>query len=131
MKKKIIIILTFMPFLALAQSNFYNKIFGNRYLTTENRFEKHLIWRASNDLERHIETTLINDTRYYKSVLNFDLDKSNNLSFTVKNDKLLDLLDNHKLDEMLLEGKSLKDFKWKFRKPIETKSLFENLYRNN
>ena len=120
-----------MPFLALAQSNFYNKIFGNRYLTTENRFEKHLIWRASNDLERHIETTLINDTRYYKSVLNFDLDKSNNLSFTVKNDKLLDLLDNHKLDEMLLEGKSLKDFKWKFRKPIETKSLFENLYRNN
>ena len=103
-----------MPFLGLGQSNFYNKILGDRNLTPEIGFEKHL------------ETTLINDIRYHKSVLNFDLDTSYDLSFAIKNDQPFKFIDGYKLDEILLETGPVKDFKWQFRKPIETKILFEN-----
>jgi hypothetical protein len=126
MKRNLILILTLMPFLALGQSNFYNNIFGDRFLTTEYGFEKNLILRTSNDLERHLETTLINDIKYYKPVLNLDLDKSYGLSLTIKTDRIINIIDDHELDEMLFKVRPLKNYKWQFRKPIYTKSLYEN-----
>lgn len=125
MKRNLILILTLMPFLALGQSNFYNNIFGDRFLTTEYGFEKNLILGTSNDLEKHLETTLINDIKYYKSFLTLVLNKSYGLSFTIKNDRKLEIIDDHELDEMLLKAGPI-DYKWQFRKPIYTKSLFEN-----
>jgi len=109
-----------MPFLALGQSNSYNNIFGNG-------FEKEPIYGSSNDLERNLQTTLINDIKYSKSVLNLDLGKSYGLSLTLlKSDKTFNVIDDDKLDEMLLKFRPLKNFKWQFREPNRVKSLFEN-----
>lgn len=126
MKRKIIIILTMMPLLALGQSKMTNDILGNGDITSQDKFEKHLIWQGSSDLERHIETPLINDTKYFRSILNFDLDNTYNLSFNVKNKNMLNLHDDFKLDEIQMEEKSLLDFKRYLRTPSETKSLFEH-----
>jgi len=126
MKRNLILILTLMPFFALGQSNFYNTIFGDRFLTTAYGFEKNLILGTSNNLERHLETTLKNDIKYYKSVLNISLNKSYGLSLAIKNDRKLNIIDDHEFDEILLKVRPLKNYNWQFRKPIYTKSLFEN-----
>lgn len=126
MKREIIIILTMIPLLALGQSKMTTNILGNGDLPTQDKFEKPLIWQGSSDLERHIKTPLINDTKYFRSILNFDLDNTYNLSFTVKNKNILNLLHDFKLDEIQMEEKSLLDFKRHLRTPSKTKSLFEH-----
>lgn len=130
MKKYIIIILASIPFLALSQRDSYNKNFNERYVTPHIEFEKHLVG-ISNNLETHIETTLVYDITYYKSAPNFGLNKPNKLSYIVNNNKIFNFHDNHELDEMLFEIKPLNGAKSKFIKPIEPKSLFKNLRYNN
>lgn len=120
-----------MPFLTLGQSDFNDKISADKYLPAKIVSEKLLIWKDYTDSDKHIETTLINDTKYYKSTLNFDLATSINLSITINFDKKTNWIDEQKLDEMLLEVNPLIDSKNQFKKPIETKSLFKNYERNN
>lgn len=111
MKKRIILVLTLMPFLTFGQNIFSSKTLGDSYLRAEFGFEKHLTYNNYNDLGRNIEMTLVNDIRDY-IFLTFDLDKSYDLSFTIKKDKRFNLFDDPKSDEIYLKLKPIDDFKW-------------------
>ena len=121
MKNGIIIGLTLIPFLTFGQNMFFKNTLGDKYLRTEVGFEKHLTCKAFNDLERQIEMTLINDMRYFRFSINFDLDKYYDLSFTIKKDKIFKLPNILKSDEMLLKRKPINRF---YGNPVETKSYF-------
>ena len=107
MKKPILICLTLLPFLALGQINSNNKISGEQNSPTVIGFEKHLISSISNAFEKNTETALINDTRYYLPTVKFNLSKSNDVSLTTKNDIVIKVIDEQKLNQMLLKVKPL------------------------
>jgi len=123
MKKRIIIVLTLLPLLTFGQNIFSTKNLDDSCLGAEIGFEKHLAYNNSNHLERHIDMTLVNDIRDY-IFLTFDLDKSYDLSFTIKKYKIFNLFDVPKSDEIYLKLKPLDDFKWFSSDHIETKNCF-------
>ena len=100
-----------MPLLVLGQ----DKVSGVDHLSTETELEKHLLWKTFHPLQGHVETTLIDDRNYSRSLINFDLDKSYNLSFTAKNKRLFEYI-NKNSDERLLESEPIMDFKWPLKK---------------
>lgn len=118
MKRIFILLLALMPFSVLGQNSSYKN--------NGNGFEKNLNDRTSDELERHLQTTLINDIKHDKPFLKLDLGKSYGLSLMLKNDKTFNIIDDDKLDEMLLKFRPSKNFKWQFGEPIRAKSLFEN-----
>ncbi len=110
MKFSIISILLTAPFVALGQNDFDIKNVAETYITQEIGFEKQCIGKASNQLERRVETALIYDIKKESTILNYELDRAANLSLTLIDVNFSYVLDAAALDKMLLEIGTLKDF---------------------
>ena len=116
-----------MPILAIGQSDFHNLSSNESNLKKNTVFQNHSILRNISDREKKIETSLINDKKKDKTVIDFELNKSYNLSFNTKNNEKIKLFDDQKSDEVLFKLEPLKELNWQPIIPIKTKSLFKSL----
>ena len=81
---------------------------------------------GQNDLERNIETTLIDDVEHQKSIGEFYLDKSYALSNKILHEKLYKFIDAKKMDDILIKFIPNKNPKSYFKKAIELDDFIEN-----
>ena len=116
-----------MPILAIGQSDFHNLSSNESNLKTNTGFQNHSILRNISDREKKIKTSLINDVKKDKTIIDFELNKSYNLSFNTKNNEKIKLFDDQKSDEVLFKLEPLKELNWQPIIPIKTKSLFKSL----
>lgn len=108
MKNILFLMMIFLPFIALGQG----EISSVHHMSTETEPEKHPLWKSFIDSEGHLATTLIDDRNYYKSLINYDLNKPYNLSSTAKNKRFFKLSEGKDSDEKLLESVPFLDFRW-------------------
>lgn len=108
--------------LAFGQSELNNKDLYEKYAPTEMGSENHQIRSPLRDIDSKIETTLINDIKQDKSVLDFEADKSYGLSFKTEH---IELIDRQITDKVLYRLKPLKDLNWQLKKPIDSNDFFE------
>ena len=118
MKNMIILILTFLLFLVFGQNNSSDQYTVEDHLHSEVLSVKNTVDKTNDDIESKIKTTLINDIKEEKSVLNFDLKKSYNLSFGEQVSKKYNQSNQQVLDGVLFETDKSKDFKKKFKEAI-------------
>lgn len=105
-----------MPFFAFTQNDL------NMKKSPEKEVEKNLISEPTNNVERHINTALINDSNHRKSGKYIDLNKSYTLALNIErttNDRLLNIKDVQKMNEMIQKFRTKKDFKRQFEKKID------------
>ena len=121
MKNTFFILLVFLPFFVLGQ----DKKVATDSSPNENAGEKRPFWEALNGLEGNIETTLIDDRNFYRSLINFNFKKPHSLSFTAKNKEKTKLLYDQELDHQLFDVEPFLDFIWKFRKSTDTEDPFD------
>ena len=112
MKNALLILIFLSPIIALGQ----DKNFSKNDLQSETIITDHPILKLSQDSEKNLETVLIDDRNFSKSLIQFDFDKSHSLSITEKNSGLFKFLNNNDQNERLLESEPLLDLKWRFNK---------------
>lgn len=112
MKNALLILLILSPIIALSQDKNYNK----NDFQSETAIANHPILKLSQDSEKNLETVLIDDRNFSKSLIQFDLHKSHSLSFSDKNSRLFKIIDDNDQNEKLLESEPSLDFKWRFNK---------------
>lgn len=116
MKANIILLILLMPFFAFTQSDL------NMKKTSEIELEKNLIAEPLNNLERHINTTLINDSNHHKSDKDINLQNSYALSLNIErttNDRLLNIIEVQNMTEMFQKFRTSIDSKRQFGKEID------------
>ena len=112
MKNILLILIILAPVIALGQDKDYNK----NDFQSETVITNHPILKFSYDSEKNLETVLIDDRNFSKSLIQFDFDKSHSLSFTENNSRLFRFIDNNDQNEKLLESEPSLDLKWRFNK---------------
>lgn len=112
MKYTLMILITFVPIIALGQdkNNIKDDFQSQTLITT------HPISKLSSDSEENLKTLLVDDRKFSKSLIPFDFDKSYNLSFTEKHTRLFEYIDNNDSHENLLESEPFLDLRWRLRK---------------
>ncbi|MCC8358923.1 hypothetical protein [Salinimicrobium sediminilitoris] len=112
MKKTLFTFIVFVPIIAFGQDKTYSK----KDLQTETVIANYTLLKPSNESERNIETVLIDDRNFSKSLIDFNLDKSYSLSFTEKSARLSKFIDDKDSNEEILELEPFLYFEWKLRK---------------
>ena len=79
MKNTLLILLILAPIIALGQDKNYSKNDFQSKTTIIN----HPILKHSQDSEKNLETVLIDDRKFLKSLIQFDFDKSHSLSLQI------------------------------------------------
>lgn len=110
MKKIFFIVIIFLPVLAFGQERSLTK----NTFQSETELQNHPLLRISADSERNMETILVDDRNFSKSLINFNFVKSYNLSFTEKNTRLFKIIEEKKSVEGSLELEPLLELKWQF-----------------
>ena len=112
MKNALLILMFLWPIIALGQ----NKNFSENDLQFDTIITNHPILKLLQDSEKNLETVLIDDRKFSKSLIQFDYDKSYSLSLTNKNTKLFKFIDNNDQNKRLLESEPSLDLKWSLKK---------------
>jgi len=123
MKRNIVLLILLMPFIAFTQSDLYT------IKSSEKELVKSPISEIKNNLERSINTALINDIDPYKSEISTELNKSLDLVLNIDrlfNDRLMNINDVEKMSDMFVKFKSSRDFKSQFGKEINLNNSSEN-----
>ncbi|MDX1602363.1 MAG: hypothetical protein R3209_04795, partial [Salinimicrobium sediminis] len=110
MKKIFFIVIIFLPVLAFGQDRSLTK----NTFQSQTELQNHPLLRISADSERNMETILVDDRNFSKSLINFNFVKSYNLSFTEKNTRLFKIIEEKKSVEGSLELEPLLELKWQF-----------------
>ena len=121
MKRNIVLLILLMPFFAFSQSDLNTK------KSSEKEIEKILVSELNNDLERSINTALINDIR--KSEFKTELNKSADLVLNINRlskDKLMHIIDVEQMSDMFKKFKSSRNSERQFGKSIDLKNSSEN-----
>ncbi len=112
MKNTLLILLILSPIIVLGQDKNYSK----KDFQSKTVIMNHPILKLSQDSEKNLETVLIDDRNFFKSLIQFDLDKSHSLTFTDKNSRLFESIENNDQNKRLLESEPSLDLKWRFNK---------------
>ena len=112
MKKTLFTFIILVPIIAFGQDKTYSK----DDLQYETVIANNILLKPSNGSERNIETVLIDDRNFSKSLINFNLDKSYSLSFPKKSTRLSRFIDNKDSNEEILKLEPFLYFEWKLRK---------------
>jgi hypothetical protein len=111
MKNTLLILIFLAPIIALGQEKNYSK----NDLQSKTRITNHPILNHLQDSEKNLETVLIDDRKFSKSLVQFDFDKSYSLSFTDNKTNLFKFIDNNDQNKRLLESEPYLDLKWRFK----------------
>lgn len=122
MRNSIGIILVFLPLTLLGQ----DKNLATDFSLIAQEFEKHLFQKVLNDPEGNMEMTLIDDRNFYRSLINFDLERSYSLSFTAKDQKLFKFIDNQEITKKAFDFEPLWEFNGRLLKSSNSQDLFED-----
>ena len=107
MKPTIFILLICVPFLAMGQNEDSINNIEHHNVPSEISLEKGIIWQTTNDLDRKINTTLVQDMPYNPYALDFDTKKPYNLSSGKQQNKNGKLMDNLQSERKLAELKPI------------------------
>ena len=130
MKKEIIFILIFLPFLGFGQSGFCDKSFGDSYYPLEIGFQKTLTWGNATYIEKVTGTTTKNGIVYYNYEQDFGGGTSYDLLLRKQNDTVFMYNEEQKKDVILLIERPIKGTKWQSGKIINTDGFFESPFCN-
>lgn len=130
MKIKIFLVLLLLPFLAVAQSAFCDKNFGESYFPLEIGFEKNITWGNAFYVEKVTEKIEIDGKTYYKYVQDFGNGKSYDLILRNQNDTIYMYNEVKKTNNILLIAKPEKGIKWKNGIIDQIDGSFETPYCN-
>ncbi len=112
MKRTFFTLIILVPIIAFGQDKTYSK----NDLQFETVIANYTLIKPSNESERNIETVLIDDRNFSKSLIDFNWDKSYSLSFPEKSARLSKFIDYKDLNEEIFELESFLYFEWKLRK---------------
>ena len=115
MKLTIFTLLICFPFLAMGQTDDPINNNEHNYLPPETSLEKSAIWKTTNDLDRKINTTLLQDMPYKQFSLNYNTPKTYNLSPISQQKKKATLLNTQQPNRRLTKLKPINYFHGQFK----------------
>jgi len=126
--KKLTVLITLLPVLTFAQSDFCDKSHGDSYYPLYIGFEKHLTWGTETYVESVKDTTVQNGITYYNYDQDFGGGKSYNLLVRKQNDTVFLYNGEDEKDIILLIERPAKGVKWHSGEVIDTDGFFESPY---